>query len=942
MLRAWMRIFLVGLLMVGASPVFAADGLAGTTRPGCDSCRFQVDHLDKPFKLTGTWLFTRDDSPQNASVGLDASAWRVIKAPGPWKKAYDDGKNFSVGWYRGIFEFNPALIGQEVVFLVDAYMGRVAVHVDGSEIYRRPGNINIERYYSAQPIPVRFTVTQPRHVVAIRVETQLMTGIYQLPFEMHKYDPRDTSLAMYQFWGGELRLIVAYVVFFFGLFFMLVYWKTRYALYLVASLASLMVFPFFAAPGDNLLRVFSPEKLFFLHYLGISITFMAYLFSQFFYKFTPKINWILGSIYGLMALIIASMTLYPNLDLFQKVRSAYFMMTLFWGLGATYLSFRAILLKKPGAVTLFIGILAFLIAALHDMVLAFGLIASVGLIFVGVAIFTGSMLFVASNMFANTFLENKHLVTELKGLNDNLENLVAERTLQLRQKTNDIQNMLQNMPQGVLTVTEGDIVHPEYSAYLETIFETRDIAGRNLMDLVFEASNLGSDVLAQIEVAVASCIGQDRMNFDFNTHLLVGEFERTMANGRVKSLELSWSPICDEQDTVEKMMLCVRDVSELKTLAAEANQQKRELEIIGQILSVSQEKFHEFVDSSEKFISENEEIIKQLDTKDQGIVAKLFRNMHTIKGNARTYGMLHLTNKVHETEQAYDEMRKNPDSEWDQAKLLTQLHETYALLKEYASINDGKLGRRGPGRRGSVDKFLMVEKDKILYSLQMLEEVDRSNVAALSDALVRVRKTLHQIGAEPLGEILAGIIESLPSLAKELGKEAPKIAIVDNDILVRSQISGLLKNVFMHLLRNSMDHGIEKPEQRVAAGKPAAGSIRLEITVSDGRLWMNLGDDGRGLAIGRIRQKALENNVLRADSEAAPEAVAQLIFASGFSTAEKVTEVSGRGVGMDAVKGFLEREGGTIEIRFIDAEHGADFRQFITVISLPDKFAVTS
>ena len=100
-------------------------------------------------------------------------------------------------------------------------------------------------------------------------------------------------------------------------------------------------------------------------------------------------------------------------------------------------------------------------------------------------------------------------------------------------------------------------------------------------------------------------IGEDVMNFAFNMHLMVGEIEKTMADGRIKILDLNWSPITDGADTTVRLLLCVRDVSELRKLAAEANEQRRQLEIIGEILAVSQEKFHEFIASSIKFIDEN-------------------------------------------------------------------------------------------------------------------------------------------------------------------------------------------------------------------------------------------------------------------------------------------------------------------------------------------------
>ena len=557
-------------------------------------------------------------------------------------------------------------------------------------------------------------------------------------------------------------------------------------------------------------------------------------------------------------------------------------------------------------------------------------------LYMGIALGLMNLCFMGVLVF---FIRNNvNMMAVIAEQNATLELRVAERTSQLRQKTNDIQAMLENMPQGVLTVLPGGVIHPEYSAYMETIFGTKDIAGKTLMDLVFTNTSLGSDALSTVEVAVGSVIGEDSMNYEFNSHLLVTEFDKTMSNGDVKSLELSWSPITDDNDTVEKLMLCLRDVTELKRLASEAGAQKRELEIIGEILGVSQEKFGEFIDSAKKFVAENTEILQKTPQKDMDAVGLLFRNMHTIKGNARTYGLLNMTNTVHETEQVYDELRKDPEKVWEQESMLAQLAEVDALLDEYHKINDVKLGRKGPGRRGSVEKFLMVEKDQVTRALELIKAAKAADAQAMANALHEVDQTLSLIGTEKIDHVLAGILESMPSLAKELGKEPPKISIEDHGIVVRTQIVGLLKNVFTHVFRNSMDHGLETADVREAAGKSAAGHIRLNLSIKDGRLQFKLGDDGRGLAVAKIRQKAIDNGLIPADGNTPPEEIAQLIFASGFSTAEKVTEVSGRGVGMDAVKGFLQREGGDVAIHFTD-NTVADMRPFELVITLPEKFA---
>ena len=522
---------------------------------------------------------------------------------------------------------------------------------------------------------------------------------------------------------------------------------------------------------------------------------------------------------------------------------------------------------------------------------------------------------------------------------------IQESSQQLKQKTADIQAMMHYIPQGILTVMAGNKVHPEFSAYLETILETKDIAGRDLMELVFADSNFNAEILSQVEAAVSASIGEDAMNFEFNEHLLVSEVEKKMLNGQVKILSLNWSPITDDADTVVSLMLCVRDVTELKSLAAEAGHQKRELDIIGQILAISQEKFGGFIDGSVEFLAENKKIIEVVGATPGGAldpetVTQLFRNMHTVKGNARTYGLLHLTNMVHEAERTYDELRKNPDAVWDQEKLLSELAHASAAIEEYAHINKVKLGRTGPGRRAGVEKYLMVLKVDIQDALDFMDDAVRGNdPAQLRAAYQRVQKMLEMLGTVRMKDALEAVVESLPSLAKELAKEPPEVTIDDRSIVLRTQIADLLKNVFMHLYRNAMDHGIESPSARVAKGKKPAGHIRLELSLVADRFLLTLRDDGRGLAVEHIKQKALQNGLITAGQELSAQEIAQLIFLRGFSTADKVTEVSGRGVGMDAVQSFVKSAEGSIELKLLSTLVDG-YCPFETVISLPANLAV--
>jgi methyl-accepting chemotaxis protein/HPt (histidine-containing phosphotransfer) domain-containing protein len=511
---------------------------------------------------------------------------------------------------------------------------------------------------------------------------------------------------------------------------------------------------------------------------------------------------------------------------------------------------------------------------------------------------------------------------------------IQESTELVRRKTADIQVMLHTIPQGIMTLQAGGLVHPEYSDHLASILETRDIAGRSVDELLLAHTDLGADALAQASAAISACIGEDMMNFDFNAHLLPSEVSAQLGEGTAKVLDLTWSPIASADGHIERLMLCVRDVTELRELARAAQAQKKELAMIGEVLAVQQEKFHGFIDSATAFVHENRQLLETAASDPaarSGAIAVLFRNMHTIKGNARTYGLLQLSDAAHAAEQRYEDLRQDL-SGWDNAALGTELAAVEASVTTYAQINDTRLGRKGPGRRGSVEKYLMVPRERIEELLHAADAALHS--ANTHAALQQVRHALQLLGTGALDEMLEPVVTALPELARELGKEAPQVAIDDGGVALHTQVTDVLRNAFMHLLRNALDHGIEAPQDRVAQGKAPQGKIDIAMHQAHGRITLRLRDDGRGLDLARIRDKAIASGLMEEGSALAPADLAQMIFAPGFSTASEVTAISGRGVGMDAVKAFIESAGGSIALELPPGEH-AGHVPFQTVIHLP-------
>ena len=537
-----------------------------------------------------------------------------------------------------------------------------------------------------------------------------------------------------------------------------------------------------------------------------------------------------------------------------------------------------------------------------------------------------------------TTIKNIRMVEVIEEHNRTLERKVEERTAALKQKNDDIANMFSNMHQGLFTIIEGGLIHPEYAAYLETIFETKEIANRNFVDLMFRSSTLGADVIDAASTAVASIVGEDSMMYEFNSHLLVTELTLEFVDKPNKLIELDWDPIVDDQDVITKLMVTVRDVTALKALQAEAEGQKQELMIIGEVLSVDADKFSDFIEGSESFVGKCRTIIEQTQQKDLGKLAELFRNIHTVKGNARTYGLKHITDTVHRIENTYDQLRKNDDMQWQPQELLGELAFAEQAIKVYRGIFKDKLGR--DGKQGIAGA--RVDREQISRLMESIAAL--SNTELPANVINIVRDTYHSlasIDAEPLDAVIADVLTSVQSLAAELGKPAPRIEIAEHDVYTRREAHSMLNNIFMHVLRNAMDHGIESAAERLSVGKPEQGLIGIDTLENDDGITFAIRDDGRGIAITKLFEKALEVGIYPAGT-ARPSAreVANLIFASGFSTAEQVTEVSGRGVGMDAVREFLEAEGGSIQVQLDAGDEAADFRAFTTLIHLPAKFCV--
>lgn len=195
----------------------------------------------------------------------------------------------------------------------------------------------------------------------------------------------------------------------------------------------------------------------------------------------------------------------------------------------------------------------------------------------------------------------------------------------------------------------------------------------------------------------------------------------------------------------------------------------------------------------------------------------------------------------------------------------------------------------------------------------------REQVSEVSNALDRVTSDLQvavmKTRMQPLDKLFGRYPRLIRDLARKLNKQI-NLEIVGGETEVDKSVIEELGDPLVHLMRNSADHGIELPAERLAGGKPETGTIRLSASNAGGHVEIRIADDGKGLRREFIARKAVEKGLYTAEQvEAMSDAeVNRIIFAAGFSTAEKISDVSGRGVGMDVVRANIEKLKGTIEL----------------------------
>ena len=369
-------------------------------------------------------------------------------------------------------------------------------------------------------------------------------------------------------------------------------------------------------------------------------------------------------------------------------------------------------------------------------------------------------------------------------------------------------------------------------------------------------------------------------------------------------------------------------------------------------------------------------VLFERDPSDAQIIASIFRLVHTIKGTCGFLGLTRLQSLAHAAEALIGKMRDGEPATGERVSLtlaaIDRIRHILFELEQNASEPPGddadlivKLqselpddepleSDEGASERptferapraaetsanadaasrtstirvavGALERIMTLVSELVLTRNQLLEiarhqedESLKSPLQRLSSLTSDLQDGVMRARMQPIGRLFSNLPRLVRELSVQLGKKI-ELTTVGSDTELDRQLVELIRDPLTHMIRNAADHGIESAEERRALGKPAAGTIRIAASHEAGHISIEIADDGRGLDVDRIRQKAEKLDLATADELAgmSNDEICRFVFAPGFSTAESVTKVSGRGVGMDVVRENVESIGGTVSLSTI-------------------------
>lgn len=489
--------------------------------------------------------------------------------------------------------------------------------------------------------------------------------------------------------------------------------------------------------------------------------------------------------------------------------------------------------------------------------------------------------------------ENVRSATQRRLTESNADLVLVTGELSAEKKQTD--NIMHNVQEGIFVLDRSFRIGNAYSAHLENIFEKKELGGLFLADVL---TGMLDDKDLKATRDYFDVFYSDKVNHELLSEInplaeVRCEYFLPDGSTREKWLRFAFARITDAEGG-EALLGVVRDASGevllRRRLEQETREHRRIMESLFQIIHVDPGMMKEFIADTEEELEAVNALLKEEGVDIKVILVALFQSVHAVKGNALILGLNEFGFRVHDFEDRVKE-RLDGGCEWrDLLKLTLGLGELRKELEELKQLI------------GKILAFQVSSKDMGLGDASLLEH-----------SIVRLAAREAERKDRTVSVGMSGF----------------------DSFKVPDRHRKLVKDSLVQLVRNSLAHGFEAPTDREKVGKEAAGRISVSIEREGGKYTLRYRDDGRGLDLDKIRQKAACMPE-HAGRELEPNDLVKLIFQPGFSTTEVADMASGRGVGMSLIKQRVEEAGGRIAIK---SSAGKFFELAIT-LPLPENAAV--
>jgi PAS domain S-box-containing protein len=497
-----------------------------------------------------------------------------------------------------------------------------------------------------------------------------------------------------------------------------------------------------------------------------------------------------------------------------------------------------------------------------------------------------------------TAIENARLFQ--KAQKEISERQQAEKAL--RRSKNNLQSakretdtILENVEEGLFILDTAYKIGSQFSIALTEILHTKNLGHNSFLDFLrnYFDDNILDNVKDYLDLLLNSDIDEEtlidlnplsqvEMTFQVESELLsvnkvlAFRFRRIFSNGKISGL------ISTVNDITEQVRLA-------KKLELSEEQSKRQMEWFLSILHVEPEMLKQFIDSAHSELNEIEHIFKE-DKKDciyHQVLEKIYRSVHLIKGNASLLDLKFYAKKAHDFEEEIEILKKKKD----------------LCGKDFIPL--------------------------VMCLSEMRSGIDEIN--SMIDKISRIHTHFRPKSSFESKKLVKSIENLVRKISKDYHKE---VQFAHEDFKgenIPYQYRILIKDILIQLARNSLKHGIEMPEEREKCGKNRSGLIEIATYTNNGTFRFKLRDDGRGLQIGKIKERLIQSGKWRAEEidKWNERKIARMIFESGISTSDSTDIVAGRGVGMNIIYEKVKNHKGKIDIAY---EQGK-YLEFI--VSLP-------